>query len=156
MRFKINTDGAGHPDGFGGWAAVITQVQCDGDPVVIPSPVQLQGGQSGTSVDRMELTALLEALTYIEKTAKLYPELKRHVAVLWLCDRETLVRTVNNQYAAHTNRDLYYRLSYFEKLFAITGMHIPRDTPDENHQWCDKESSSLRRHVKAFVLGPPS
>ena len=70
MRFKINTDGAGHPDGFGGWAAVITQLPGDEfEPVVFSKPEKLQGGQSGTSVDRMELTALLEALTRIETAA---------------------------------------------------------------------------------------
>lgn len=144
------TDGSGHRDGFGGWCAVArtpdkrfgyTQFGC----------------ASGTSVDRMEMTAFLEGLTMLSTAIKGLPTLTpnpnriRGPIVFWYSDRESLVLSVRGKYARSNSPDLWARFEYYEKQFDIYPFHVSRETDFAEFRDADLHASSLRIVIKHYT-----
>lgn len=114
-NFELYTDGSGHINGFGGWAALA--VIDDGS-----SSVFRMGTACGTSVDRMEFTALLEGLQCVWELAMrmlAHNDSNWKPDVLWCSDRESLINSVKLVYARSNCPDLWPRFEFYEKIMAI-------------------------------------
>ena len=148
--FLIFTDGSGHPDGYGGWAATAIETATN-------RRMFRMGGQSGTSVERMELTALIEGLLMCAELGRLslqsdpgrmYP---RRTA-LWRSDRESLVKTIAGEYRRSTEPDLWKRLDVVLARFAVTAEHVSRENDFPEFGPVDLHASSARIMMKSYTL----
>jgi len=94
---SIHTDGSclGNP-GPGGWAAIVQ----DGK-----KEVELKGGESETTNNRMEITAMIEALQWVKKNhSQPWPVIEL------FSDSSLLVKTLNEGWKRKTNKDLWLQL----------------------------------------------
>lgn len=155
-EFTLMTDGAGHQDGFGGYSSLLISFR---HKKYVPNV----GAATGTSVDRMEFEALLMGLQSIldsmgwTKGNHLRMLESTQPKVVWYSDRESLVRSVMRDehgetvYGRKNAPDLWCRFEFYERLFRITPIHIPRATI----QWqdvCDELSSEARQLLKDYYL----
>ena len=120
----IVTDGSGHQDGnnAGGFAAIIRLPNGE-------APMILYGAKTGTSVERMELEALLDALAWLVRGG--YDANRPEVR--WYCDRQTLVEAVKRDEwgepvmaRSRAAADLWARFECLEPLFRVTAIWNPR------------------------------
>jgi len=154
VQWTAWTDGSGHTDGYGGYGAVTIRWASDGAPSVLK---HASGALCGTTVNRAELTGLLEALELIHqhelqlKSAGLscYPNLP--VVVKWYSDRENLVLScVQNKvtgepyYSRRTDADLWARYEWYSKKIHVRPVHIDRNSMQMQAQ-CDYVASHGRR-----------
>ncbi len=156
--FYLYTDGSGHTDGFGGWAALILSTRHN-----VYS--QLMAGHSATTVARAEFHALLDGLQFILETMKWESPLeierleREPATVLWNSDREDLVRSVtrdaegNPIYRRKASPDLWARFAFYERLFQIEAQHTPRET-NPYHNIVDRFASDARVLIKDYVQLP--
>lgn len=145
------TDGSGHVDGMGGWCCVAT----------LPDRQQSwsrMGCASGSSVDSMEFTALLEGLAMLEEKM---PEWNRGAIrrlgakplVLWRSDRESLVRSVTGEYKRSNLPAFWARFAYYENLFQIVPAHVNREMESvlPEFRFCDLHASTMREVLKGYL-----
>lgn len=148
--FSVFTDGSGHPDGYGGWAATAIE-NATGRKMF------RMGGQSGTSVERMELTAMIEGLLMCAELGRLslQPDPGRMYprrTVLWRSDRESLVKTMSGEYRRSTEPDLWKRLDVVLARFAVTAEHVGRENDFPEFGPVDLHASSARIIMKSYTL----
>lgn len=94
---SIHTDGSclGNP-GPGGWAAIIKAGS---------KKVEIKGGESESTNNRMEIKAMIEALRWVKKNhSKPWP------AIELFSDSSLLVKTLNEGWKRKTNQDLWAQL----------------------------------------------
>jgi hypothetical protein len=155
--FLIYTDGSGYSDGYGGSACLVKSSKHNKREVRLIA-------YSHTSTDRAEFEALLAGLQSIlecmgwDDTAEL-KALKfkpKKPSVCWFTDRESLVLSIwrdedgNTIYKRRKQGDLWARFEYYEGLFDITPMLIPRNSMDE-HAFVDRLASEARLLVKEYL-----
>lgn len=137
VDYVVVTDGSGHLDGYGGWATKITL------PHRYPPETHwLRGGCTGNGqVYRMEVTALLEALTWIFNHGQFWgTQAQRNLhetplRIQWYGDNEAAIKSVHRDpvtkqhaYArAGQIEDLWARFEWFEPFVRINGTHVGRD-----------------------------
>ncbi|MFA5842144.1 MAG: ribonuclease H [Candidatus Gracilibacteria bacterium] len=93
----IHTDGSclGNP-GPGGWAAIIK---------IGAKKVEIKGGESESTNNRMEIKAMVEALRWVKKNhSKPWPSIEL------FSDSTLLVKTLNEGWKRKTNQDLWAQL----------------------------------------------
>jgi len=150
---EIYTDGSGHINGFGGWAAYITT------PDRTRKDFRM-GGASRTSVDRMEFTAFLEGLQGAMEMAQEMPEWRDEgwcPAVLWYSDRESLVNSVLKTYARSNCPDLWDRFAFYEGQLLITPKFVTEEIFAHSAEFreVDLQSSVNYQMIKAYLSGQP-
>lgn len=150
---KIYTDGSGHINGFGGWAAFITTL--DG----ILKTFKM-GGCCGTSVDRMEFTALLEGLQGAWEMSRAMPESNIpdwRPSVLWFSDRESLVHSVKRLNSRSNCPDLWVRFEWYERVMDITAQFMTDELMKTSLEFkeVDLQSSIGYQMYKSYVSGKP-
>jgi hypothetical protein len=126
------TDGSGHVDGDGGYAAHLIWTSRG-------EPGQAMGCATCTSVYRMEFTALLEGLTLLAHRHDLWSgrtqdaHRLRPLRVWWVGDNESLVNSVkrgpNGQpiYSRDSAPDLWGRFEFFERYMHVEAHHSGRE-----------------------------
>jgi len=154
------TDGSGHEDGFGGWSCLASTP----DKLVQRFAM---GSVSGTSVDRMEFTAMIEGLRLVLEMWKKFPGVYENPMsdnptlkkprVLWFSDRESLVLSVKKVYSRDNCPDLWEAFSYYENLMYITARHItePDTETIEEFVEVDRQSSTARIVMKSYFAATP-
>lgn len=144
--YVIFTDGSGYQDGYGGAASLIYSYKY----LLADKPLIKVVADSVTTVDRMEFVALLNALQHIEAhhPEKLSKAVRRRI--LWYCDREALVKSVNGEYKRKASKDLWHWFSYFEPYFNVSGVHLKRTTNPE-HDKVDLLASDARTLIKDYM-----
>lgn len=153
-NFLLYTDGSGHPDGYGGSAALAY----DANASLLFRHVV---ASYATDVDRAELEALLLGLQGIFKytSARRDDLLKSPIRVAWFCDRESLVGCVATDangrpfFARHAQPDLWLRFAWYEPMFTIDPHHIARGR-DPNNILCDALAGDARRLIKDHLTLP--
>ena len=145
--FRLVTDGSGHSDGYGGFAAILT---VPGEADVIH---RVFGGSTHSSTDRMEFAALLSGLQYCTErlpSGWLSERLPGDRWPLhWWSDRESLVKSAQGLYKRKAAPDLWRSFTYFEEIFEIACAHITIENydPESECPWlveADSLASSLR------------
>lgn len=143
----VFSDGSGfHKDSFGGWSAIAT------------TPDRIWklfrwGSMVGTSVDRMEMTAMLEGLQMAVEIADVLPKksLKKIKSKVHIyTDRENMVLSIKNVYSRSNSPDLWARFEVYEKILDITATHVDRETDFPEFVQVDLHSSSGRIHAKGY------
>lgn len=148
--YLVFTDGSGHQDGYGGWAALAIETATG-------RKMFRMGGQSGTSVERMELTALIEGLLMCAELGRLSLAVEAHQVyfrktVLWRSDRESLVKTITGEYRRSTEPDLWKRLDVVMARFAISAEHVSRENDFPEFGPVDLHASTARIMMKSYTL----
>jgi hypothetical protein len=146
----VFSDGSGYKDGFGGWAAFA----CTPDR---NWKTFRQGAIIGTSVDRAEMTGLLEGLEMAWELARLHPKFQLSnpdsvkPKVRLHCDRENLVLSIRGVYDRSNCADLWARFAYYEKVLDIIPVHVERETDFVEFVQCDLHASSGRIVAKDYA-----
>lgn len=116
------------------------------------------GSASGSSVDSMEFTALLEGLDLalqqpVDANFRRASSGDFRRAVLWRSDRESLVRSVAGLYARSNLPEYWCRFAYYEKRILLIPVHIGRE--EENNfpefRFCDLQASTQREVLKGYL-----
>jgi ribonuclease HI len=153
------TDGSGHADGYGGYAAVIVNTKT----LVIH---EVAAGIKGTSTEEAEFLGLLNGLKsilghYVAKSGRptALQRLEAEQPVIhWITDRESLALSVWRD--PKTNEPVYRRKStpelwamyrYFEPLFRVVPLWTKRQTL-ALHNRADVLASELRVNVKEYFM----
>ena len=149
--FMLFTDGSSYDqDLYGGWAAYARTPD---------KSVKLfrMGAVSGTTVDRAEMTAILEGLNMVLEASYAMPRqipMGQHhwkPRVQLFSDRENLVLSIQAVYARSNNPDLWKRFEYFEAHMVIDANHVADETAFEEFVLVDLHASSARIMVKNYA-----
>jgi ribonuclease HI len=144
-QFSVYSDGSGHVDGYGGWACYV-------DDHTSGKAYFRQGSVIGTSVDRMEMTAMLEGMEIVMElarrteqyqTAKMLGEVWKPLVHLF-SDRENMVLSIKGVYERSNGRDLWARFAYYEDRCAIVAHHVNRETETPQFRTVDLYASTGR------------
>lgn len=153
IDIEIYTDGSGHKNGFGGWAAFIAT------PDRVFKDFRM-GTANGTSVDRMEFTALLEGLQGAWEMSEKMPQ--KHLGewkpgVRWFTDRESLLNSVKRIYDRSNCQDLWNRFVFYEKRMDIDAKFVTDEmikTMPEFRE-VDLQSSTGYQMLKSYMAQLP-
>ena len=89
-------------------------------------------GMNGISTDRAEFLGLLNGLHGIFETmgwdnsARLKAMEHRRAEIVWISDRESLVRSVTGEYRRRTQPDLWAQFEWYEQYIDIRPLHVKR------------------------------
>lgn len=165
--YLLYTDGSGHADGYGGWAAYLTCGNLE-----LPGRVRYGGG-NGTSVERAELTACLSGLRMVlevegldsakaclsppwnEGRSRPHGRVGRPL-VKWFTDRESICLAAarnpdgcETYYRRDKNPDLWGQYLFYEQLFFIHPVLVPRnEVPGQ--ALCDLVAGDQREMMKGY------
>lgn len=154
--FIIHTDGSGYVDGYGGSASYMVSKRYNRKETRVLS-------SSHTTVDRAEFEALLLGLQSIIDSMgwvnrgdiNRLKDSPNKPTVMWFADRESLILSVWRDSDGRTickrkkQADLWARFEFYEQLFDITPILIPRNSNSE-HRFVDKLASESRMLVKEY------
>ena len=145
-QFGLYTDGSGlELDGFGGWACLV--IAPDGRRIINT------GGSTGTTVDRMEFTALLEGLESILKLwdDPLFNRADDSIVVHWHSDRESLVKSAQAIYGRKSAHDLWLRFDHYAEKMQIFPNHVRIEDEGEEFKTVDLHASAMRIVIKNYA-----
>lgn len=100
----------------------------------------VSGLSSYTSIDRMELLAINEALYFIRQTMR---NIVQGESVHVICDRENIVRSATGRYKRHANLDLWAQFDEVARNFDLSIQHSKRNETPAQAQ-CDSVCDILR------------
>ncbi len=151
----VFSDGSGYKDGYGGWAAYV----CTPDR---RWKTFRMGAIAGTTVDRAEMTAMLEGLEMAFWMARDLPQYQVNFGdmmgapcdrpkVLVYTDRENMVLSCKGVYDRSNSPDLWRRFEHYERELALTVMHVERETDFPELQTCDLHASTGRIIAKNYA-----
>ena len=148
--FELFTDGSGYHDNrFGGHALlIISQKHNLYEQRVV--------GYDGISVDRAEFGGFLHGLRTIMEVMEWTSgaQIKKlkviKPTVTWHCDRQSLVGSVEKPAERHAQGDLWAQYAWYEELFDVTALFIPRKT-NANHDIVDTLASEVRMVMKNYI-----
>jgi hypothetical protein len=116
----------------------------------------------GHCVDRAEFQALLMGLQTILDEMDWNDELslerlrRRPATVYWMCDRESLVKSVRRaengepEYKRRIGKHLWAQFDFYEPLFHITAVWVKRDT-NSFHSVADRVASENRILLRDYT-----
>jgi ribonuclease HI len=147
--FLAYSDGSGYQDGFGGWAVYVCT------PTKSATMFRM-GAIIGTTVDRAELTAILEGLQMVMELAASLPRtipLGQHLwkpKVKLYSDRENLVLSIQGVNERSNSLDLWKRFEFFETHMVIDANFVERETDHEEFTFVDLHASTARIMAKNY------
>lgn len=147
--YLLFTDGSGYQDGYGGWACIVT------DPSGTPLMFRM-GCIMGATVDRMELTAILEGLQLVEELKTTNPKSigdqgrTWHPVVHLFSDRENLVLSIQKVYDRSNAPDLWKRYEFYEGRLHVVARHVERETDHSQFITVDLHASTARIIIKQY------
>ncbi len=106
-KIEIYTDGSciGNP-GPGGWGVVILKEN---------KIIELFGGEPDTTNNRMEMTAIIEALKWVRKESGIEEKSLNSYKIIIYSDSNLIIQTINQGWKKKANTDLWAEI---EKLRA--------------------------------------
>ena len=142
VDYHLFTDGSGHVDGYGGWACLLEDT--DRRPLAFR-----MGCVIGSTVDRMEMTAILEGLQLVTEhrgpLASPHSKVRiRRAVVVLTSDRENLVKSIMGEYGRENSPDLWARFSCYEQQLTIRAQHVGRNARIAQMDMVDLHASSGR------------
>ena len=144
----VFSDGSGYKDGYGGWAA------CACTPDRNWKTFRM-GSTFGLSVDRAEMTGMLEGLEMALSMSRVLPKAytmgegwKPVVAIF--TDRENMALSIKGVYDRSNCPDLWARFAYYESKLDIVATHVERETDFKEFVMCDLHASTGRLIAKSY------
>ena len=147
--FTLYTDGSGYQDGFCGYCATFVS-HIKGHP----DTKSVMGAMSGSTVDRAEMTGLLEGLQAITDFLETVPSFRLpggRITIGWFTDREALAKSVSGEYGRGSSPDLWARLAKYEETFNIVPTWVQRENETKEFQICDLHASTMRVMIKHYL-----
>jgi len=146
----VFSDGSGYEkDGHGGWSAMACTLDRNWCTFRM-------GAIIGTTVDRAEMTGMLEGLQMAWEMSLNLPKFVRgdshKASVLIHCDRENVVLAIKKVYDRTNAPDLWARFEFYEKVMDIQANHVMRETDFPEFQQCDLHASTGRLIAKDHAL----
>lgn len=148
--FLVWTDGSGYKDGFGGWAAYVHTPDKTHE-------LFRMGAVVGTSVDRAELTGIIEGLQMVADLMTIIPHKLAMGQRVWkpkvkmYSDRENLVLSIQKVNARSNSPDLWRRFEFYEGFMALDANHVLRETDFPEFVFVDLHASSARIIAKQYA-----
>lgn len=150
--FVLYTDGSGHQDGYGGYAAVVVSKKFKEASGVVA------GGMLGTTVNIAEFDAILYGLQSILLKLNIHEEksftrifgYEKPTAIV-VSDRMNLVGSINREFSRRTDPHLWRQFEWFEERMSIVARHVDRNTVVLQAQ-ADNLASLSRLVIKDFIL----
>jgi ribonuclease HI len=145
----VFSDGSGYKDGFGGWAALT----CTPDR---NWKTFRTGAITGITVDRAEMTGMLEGMEMAWEMARSFPHFHPsnpqsvRPKILLHCDRENVVLSIKGVYDRSNCPDLWARFAHYEKVMDIMALHVVRENDFAEFIQCDLHASSGRLVAKDY------
>lgn len=147
--YLLFTDGSGYKDGYGGWACCVRHVGKKAN-------MFRMGCIVGCTVDRMEMTAILEGLQIVFENMQSRwesrdgedPEKKPIVRLF--SDRENLVLSIQKVYDRGNCPDLWARYAYYESIMEVHATHVQRETDYPEFSMVDLHASTGRIIAKQY------
>ena len=130
MKIEIYTDGScsGNP-GPGGWASVI---------LMSDREIKISGGEKMTTNNRMEMTAIIEALQWLKKSSGL-PETELSQADITLfSDSNLLMQTLIQGWKRKANLDLWEKLDRARGWLTIKWVWVKGHSTNKYNNLADK------------------
>lgn len=158
--YTLWTDGSGHSDGYGAYAAIWKCADGDMDMSF--------GANYGQTVNRNELIAMIEGLTAIlsDRVVKMRGVLEMNpknelaalndadrVTVAWHTDRQNLAVSLlwndagEPVFRRNSDRDLWARFSFLAKHACVVPYHSPRNVVAQQGM-CDEVCTLMREAIK--------
>ena len=144
----VFSDGSGYKDGYGGWSAICCTPERN-------MKTFRMGSTFGLSVDRAEMTGMLEGLEMALSISRVLPKAmtiegwKPMVNVY--TDRENMVLSIKGVYDRSNCPDLWRRFEHYEKHLNIVAIHVFRETDFPEFVQCDLNASTGRLIAKSYV-----
>lgn len=144
---NIWTDGSclGNP-GPGGWAAVLARVLSSGQ-----RRRELSGGATETTNNRMEITAAIEALTFLKRSYRVQlhtdSELIVKTMTIWLPSR------LRNDWGSVANVDLWRKLHTISQDHDVEWLHVRSHAGDSNNERCDELAKAAAMERRQAMNG---
>lgn len=170
--FVLYTDGSGCSNGWGGYAAVIEEVDLKGDHRAVIDSDVLVSGTYGSTVQRSEFNALIDGVYHIlrkrceriqdeavdeEEKYRLSTEGvlnqltgPNRITILWYTDRRNLAESFlfdeegDPLCSRSKERDMWMRWSFLTRHVCITPMHRRRNVVD-GQAVCDELAGIARQ-----------
>lgn len=139
MEITIYTDGSciGNP-GPGGWAAL----------VMMPGKkVTLKGKDPETTNNRMEMSAILAALTYLHKKSDIEPEELAKIKINLHSDSNLLIQTLNLGWKRKKNLDLWEKLDKLRAGLNVSWQWVKAHHTNEHNNYVDKIAQEQARKI---------
>lgn len=140
-KLEIYTDGSciGNP-GPGGWAALITYKG---------SETELKGGEPETTNNRMEMRAILEALSWIRNQSGIsHQELNKH-KVLIHSDSNLIIQTMNQGWKKKANTDLWAEIDRLRAWLDIDWIWVKAHADNKKNNRVDEIALKEAKKQKA-------
>ena len=146
-QIEIFTDGSckGNP-GPGGWCAIVLEKK-SGESEKLRKPFKiLKGRIDDTTNNRMEMTAVIEALRYID-----HQKLSRAHITLF-SDSNLIIQTLLQGWKRKANKDLWEELDSFNEELEVEYVWIKGHAKNRWNNECDKvaqkEADLARQHLQ--------
>jgi ribonuclease HI len=132
---EIYTDGSclGNP-GPGGWAAIIL----DKDKNEFP----LSGGEKVSTNNRMEMTAIFEALEFVKKNFK-----QKEDKIMLFSDSNLLVQSINLGWKRNKNIDLWEKIDSAMNGLKIEFQWVKAHAQNKLNNKCDRLAQAQARKI---------
>lgn len=134
-QIKIHTDGSslGNP-GRGGFAAIIHEEKKE---------IIIKGGEPNTTNNRMEMTAIIKALEWVQKNSP-------NAQITLYSDSNLLVKSLEKGWKRKANLDLWTKLDKARKGLNITYKWIKGHAYNKYNKECDRLAvkEANKRHVQ--------
>lgn len=147
-NIEIYTDGSslGNP-GPGGWASVILSKEEEGEK----ARIILKGGETNATNNRMEMTAIAEALNWIQE----HGPKSAHFSLY--SDSELIVNSLKEGWKRKANLDLWRKLDKAKKGLDIEWIWVKGHSDNEWNNTCDKlavsEAEKIAEESKGQSIG---
>ena len=134
----ISADGScfGNP-GPGGWAAKLTCGKHE---------KKISGYDPDTTNNKMEITAVIEALSVLKKPCN----------ILFRLDSMYVAGLISGESKPKKNVQLWQELRKYLALHSYTVQYVPAHTGDPDNEWCDAEAKRQWKENFQFLKGAES
>ena len=143
MNIRLYSDGSGGTIAdSSSWTAII---------YINDTCHRVVGYRSFGTNNTAELLSITDGLALIEKL--LGPEYitKNRPIITITSDSEICVKGISKEYGRKANKAIWSMIEYYETIFELKPVHIPRNTTPEN-KYCDSLSLPFRRQSADVFL----
>ena len=129
-KIEIYTDGSclGNP-GPGGWGVLIIHKD---------KKIPLSGGEAHTTNNRMEMTAIVKALTWIHQGSDLPEDVMKNSEITVYSDSNLIIQTLNQGWKRKANQDLWAEMDLLRAWLPIKWVWVKAHSTNKLNNEVDK------------------
>ncbi|MCK9185821.1 ribonuclease HI [Candidatus Gracilibacteria bacterium] len=142
-KIEIYTDGSciGNP-GPGGWGVIILTEDRE---------VKIKGGEIDTTNNRMEMTAIINALRWLRDEAKIDETNMKDFSIKLHSDSNLLIQTLLKGWKKKANKDLWEQLDSLHKGINVEWIWVKAHATNKYNNLVDELALSEAMKQKNFI-----